>query len=264
MSKLKVKLRKDDELPELTKEVYKKVSAAAGDLFAEEDSDSEKDDEAEAEPEKCVECDEYVIQPRNYKSFYSSLLEGLSIKKRPPLDHCPRCGRYELVKSKMQGLQAALLATDGGGRSKEQKGLIASHGGGDNKAWEKLRELEREFPNLLKHVTWKETQRNYLKEMEVNLDSETALLQLDYGTVTDSAGAKVGMWCVTVLQKVGNRIGHHTSTFYSTRKVGMGRGRKKTVRLECFVSMNYSALIGRLTNAAKIRFSPTSIPASTN
>ena len=62
-----------------------------------------------------------------------------------------------------------------------------------------LRSLQHQLPDLKKHKEWFGEVRQYIKTREECMEQDQAILELDYGGMTDSAGKKVGVWSATVI-----------------------------------------------------------------
>ena len=79
------------------------------------------------------------------------------------------------MKSRLTQLNAALLTTARTDPEYDAASAIVARAGGAVKGWAETRKLSLLLPDLLKHVTWKEETRNYLKKREANLLSHESL-----------------------------------------------------------------------------------------
>mgnify|MGYP007025649891 CR=1 FL=1 len=178
-------------------------------LAATNEHDDDEDDamrlamvEQEEERREDKEDDVERLRPRSRHAFYRKLGKGWRFWERPPDDHCKRCARFAESAAEISDLTHLLyggqLLTD---RERLESPLVAKLGG-LAKAREHLRRLHQKHGDLEKHVTWKKTQRQYLKTRKITLRPlKDALLYLDYGGLTDSEGKKVSCWSCTVVTR---------------------------------------------------------------
>lgn len=115
------------------------------------------------------------------------------------------------MRIRIEELTRALNSRSGCNPDHEAQVKVVEVAGGTSAAWTELRGLQKKFPDLQKHVTWFDGQRAYAKSREGKCESE-AMLQFDYGGLTDSAGSKVSVWTVAVVVK--NREQEHFDFFF--------------------------------------------------
>jgi hypothetical protein len=170
------------------------------------------------------------LQPRSRRGFYNNLMAGQRLWKRPPDDYCSRCAQYETTVSRLSKLTDVLCAVEGSPQwlslGAEQELALA---GGRNKAAEEQRTLQKRLPDLLKHVTWRQKQRQYLTARHRDLQPHESIWQLDYGGITDSQGRKVNVWSCTILPN-GHQKQFHFDFFFDSanqRQLPGQEGHKK-------------------------------------
>lgn len=139
-----------------------------------------------------------VLHPRSYKTFYTGILKGVRMWALPPHNHCTRCQDFTETKGRINELEVALGGLEKHPEHASYETVVESAGGAEA-GWEEVRRLRTTMPDLQKHMDWQQFQRRYLKHRQSVLDKNEALLQLDYGGMTDSAGKKVSVWSATVL-----------------------------------------------------------------
>ena len=158
------------------------------------------DEDEEIEPDDGDDDD--VIRPRSKRCFYKTILAGVRIWQRPPLDVCSRCEEFAEVRQRRLDIQAALSAVRDGTEEEwsAHQEILASNGG-QLRCREIVRELENDLIDLHEHVTWKHSQRRAVKLREEHLKEWELLIFLDYGGMTDSLGKKVNVWSATIVAK---------------------------------------------------------------
>jgi hypothetical protein len=173
----------------------KKLAIAA---VTEESDEDEQGDDGEDDGDKDVKDELLTLYPRSKRSFYKSLKKEHLLWNRPPDNHCTRCADFSRIKAQIGSLQGALSNTGGPGFTEAAK--VVADAGGEGPAYELLRELNTQMPELRKHMMWKEHTRSYLKEeREKKMKPHEMLLQLDYGGFSDSNNDKVSCWSVTAV-----------------------------------------------------------------
>lgn len=164
----------------------------------EESDEDEQSDDGEDDGENDGKDKLLTLYPRSKRSFFKSLKKEHLLWNRPPDNHCTRCADFHRIKAQIASLQGALSNTGGPGFTEAAK--IVADAGGEGQAYELLRELNTQMPELRKHMLWKEHTRSYLKEeREKKLKPHEMLLQLDYGGFSDSNNDKVSCWSVTAV-----------------------------------------------------------------
>ena len=161
------------------------------------DDTEEEEEEEEKEPET------WTIYPRAKRTFYRSILAGKRLWKRPPDDNCEQCAKHRTVNARMDVLM------DATSQHRKQTttpmtpaaAKLIDEAGGIQKITEEFRALDTtQAKKLLKHVMWRQRQRDHLKdEREVKMKPHEVMGQLDYGGFTDSNGKKVNCWSVTFI-----------------------------------------------------------------
>ena len=163
--------------------------------------------------------DQRVLVPRSTKFFYKTICKGMRLWKRPPHNHCDRCAQYVKAQARVTELQAAVIST-ASNANHEAHAAVVKDAGGSLTAWEEIRLLQNQLPDLKKHMDWQADQRPYSMRREKALTVREAILYLDYGGFTDSGGKKVSVWSVTVIAK--GRPQEHFDIFFDQggKKVG--------------------------------------------
>ena len=70
-----------------------------------------------------------VLHPRSERALYRSVLAGMRLWARPPDEHCDRCAKYVVVKTRIQLLSASLLVQPGTPEWDEAKCVVEGAGG---------------------------------------------------------------------------------------------------------------------------------------
>jgi hypothetical protein len=153
----------------------------------------------------------HVLTPRSESFFYKRALGGLRLWKRPPHNHCDRCGQHATASDTVKRLTVALLSDDDDPEHANHLAMV-DRAGGRTAGWATVRKLTDKMPSLRKHMEWQASQRPYTMMRDKNLTWKEVMMYLDYGGFTDSANKKVSVWSATALAK--DRPQEHFDFFF--------------------------------------------------
>jgi hypothetical protein len=169
--------------------------------------------------------DKMLLKPRSCKCFYNRILRGLRLWRRPPHNHCERCGLYTATQARIMELNQALCCSPNSPGYATRLEVIEG-AGGNTKAWAELYAQQHRLPDLQKHMDWQADQRPYSISRERALTAREVMLYLDYGGFTDSANKKVSVWSATVMAM--GRLQEHFDFFFD--QGGKGKDKDDTAK----------------------------------
>ena len=216
-----------------------------------EDEEDEKDADAEDEDGHDDICDDIdnqlLLRPRSYRFFYRTLLRGVRLWQRPPHNHCERCAAYEKCIKRISDLSAALVSRADSVDHAKNSEFVAS-AGGSAAAWEEVRKLQLQVPDLQKHVDWDSTARAYLKKRRSKMPITEVEWQLDYGGVNDSANKKVSVWSATVLSAPATKRKQEHFDFFFDQSPSKDANTKGTAKKDGLTGI---FMLGEMLDRAK-------------